>query len=89
MTIAMKIRRKYMVGKVPGNPCKARTNNKEPISIGKALFAQWLGVTANRDLHKARVAKLAAASAPLLDRKGGKVVGYMTRKELSAIWGRK
>ena len=87
--IAMKIRNKYMVGKVPGNPCKARTNNKGPVSMGAALFKQWLSIKANRDIHKAAVAELAKADAPLFDRKGGRLVGYMTRKELSVLWSKK
>ena len=87
--IAIKVRRKYMIGKVPGNPCKARTNNKEPGSMGAALFAQWLSIKGNRDIHKAEVAELAKADVPLLDRKGGRLVGYMTRKELSVLWSKK
>ena len=87
--IAIKVRNKYMIGKVPGNPCKARTNNKEPDSMGAALFAQWLAVKTNRDIHKAMIAKLATADVPLIDRKGGRLVGYMTRKELSALWSKK
>ena len=85
----IKVRRKYMIGKTPGNSCQARTNNKAQPSIGESLFAQWLGITANRTKHNEMKAELAKAPIALLDRKGGKVVEYMTREQLSDIWGRK
>lgn len=87
--IHLKVRRKYLVGKVPGHPAKPRTNNKGVVSLESALYSQWLALAANRVIHTAMKTKLAQAPVLLFDRKGGRLLRTMPREQYSNLWGKR